>query len=374
MPIRVTVVVVLCAGFWFAAGCAAVKLPPPPTENIASQRAERHEDTVEEFEARRDEVQIQAALAAWRHGDLHGCESLVLRLLGRNPQHEEGQLLLADVYLQLNKVDAAKRQLLQVIAEHPESAQAHHSLGLLLLAMSQERDALFHLQRATATRTGKRTVRRHVRPCDERAAARAARKGTTRADRPRLASEQGRPSRCDDGSGGGCGTSATRLGLAAGNGDDALRQDCWRLPPNPSEKRFSSARRLYPAGDAGGTGELQHSNLFVALSAAIGTNGPGTPGGRGRAGRLSTIVPRLHRMVGAIHYERGRRFLGAGGFPQCAFFGQHRCAVLLFIGVFARGRRPAGSGPSNSSLKHTAWTRAIRSTVDRLDGSVLAGR
>jgi tetratricopeptide (TPR) repeat protein len=80
-----------------AAGCATIKLPNPPPEDVTATRKQRNEQAVRDFQQQRDAAEFLAARAAWRRGDVAGCQKSLERLLKRAPNHDDAKLLLAEV-------------------------------------------------------------------------------------------------------------------------------------------------------------------------------------------------------------------------------------------------------------------------------------
>src|SRR5687767_549450 len=76
-------------------------------ENVTPQRERRREQTVQEFEAHRDEAQYQSALSSWDQGNLSGCQESLTALLKRTPDHFEGNYLLAELYFLNDQAEEA---------------------------------------------------------------------------------------------------------------------------------------------------------------------------------------------------------------------------------------------------------------------------
>jgi len=134
-----------------AAGCAvlkAPKVPDAPVPDVAEQRHERNEKVIEEFEARRDFAEYQAALGYWHREDFDGCEATLSRLLQRNPNHLPAHLLAAEVCLRQDRRREAIEHLDAALKAHPNDPQALHAKGLVLDAMDQSTEALVYYERA----------------------------------------------------------------------------------------------------------------------------------------------------------------------------------------------------------------------------------
>jgi len=91
----VTAVVLLGAAL--LCGCRAVERRSWETEDVAPKRLERKEEVLAQFELQRDAAQFAAATSRFEMGDLKGCRETLESLLKRNPQHAQGQQLLAKV-------------------------------------------------------------------------------------------------------------------------------------------------------------------------------------------------------------------------------------------------------------------------------------
>jgi predicted Zn-dependent protease len=145
---RVVSICVTCAAALATIGCATFEIPDPPVEDVAPRRTERLERGAASFEQQHADAQFQAALSAWRNGDPAGCQQLLEKLLADAPNHLSGRLLLADLYLESNQLEAAEQNLLTLVQQYPHAAQVHHSLGLLCGELNRPQDSFFHLQRA----------------------------------------------------------------------------------------------------------------------------------------------------------------------------------------------------------------------------------
>jgi len=143
------------------AGCAAVKAPKIPgaalsgaplsgivAPDVAEVRHQRSEKAIQEFEARRDFAEYQAALGYWDRQDLVGCEATLVRLLDRNPDHLAARLLAAEACLQQGRRPEATEHLDAALEAHPNDPQALHAKGLVLDTMDQPAEALVYYERA----------------------------------------------------------------------------------------------------------------------------------------------------------------------------------------------------------------------------------
>ena len=146
----VTIVLVAC-------GCAQLKgltgrLSDVSNElqDVSVHRQQRKRTVVEDFDRRRDGSQYQAALGCWERGDVQGCESQLVGLLQRNPDHFEARLALADLCLEQGRSAAAERQYRELTERHPQQAQSHYSYGLFLELAGRTHEAAERFRRAAA--------------------------------------------------------------------------------------------------------------------------------------------------------------------------------------------------------------------------------
>jgi tetratricopeptide (TPR) repeat protein len=129
-------------------GCATLRQMNSPEEDVDVQAQKRRQETVKAFESQRDYAQMEAALSRWKSGDVKGCREGLEKLLARNPQHHEAQLLLADLMLSEQQPEAAVAQLKQTLTDDPSNARAQHTMGLVLEASGKTDEALVYFQRA----------------------------------------------------------------------------------------------------------------------------------------------------------------------------------------------------------------------------------
>jgi len=121
----------LCPLLSLTVGCAGLRLPDPPTEDIAETRQLRADEATRYFDSSRDFAQLQDAAARWTQGDAKGCEEELQRMLARNPQHRNARLFLADVCRADERQQEALEHVLTVLDTHPQDAHANHTMGLL---------------------------------------------------------------------------------------------------------------------------------------------------------------------------------------------------------------------------------------------------
>jgi Tfp pilus assembly protein PilF len=112
------------------AGCAGLDVPDPLVADVTNKRQARTEQAVHEFESKRDLAELQSALAHWNQGDVAAAEEVLRRLLERNPNHGEAQLLMADMCRADSRPRVAHEQVQQALAAHPDDAQVQYATGL----------------------------------------------------------------------------------------------------------------------------------------------------------------------------------------------------------------------------------------------------
>ena len=134
-----------------APGCATIKKAESTLQSpFAKKRQERRAQTLQEFEAGRNQAEFQSALTAWDQGNLKTCEPALQSLLQRQPKHRDARLLLVDLYLAKESPAEASREMDRALADHPDDAQVQYSAALLRDAMGQQDEALAYYRRATA--------------------------------------------------------------------------------------------------------------------------------------------------------------------------------------------------------------------------------
>jgi len=129
-------------------GCASLSLPSPSTPDVHAEHKVRKEDATKAFEEKRDLAQYQAAVNRWQEGDADGCRKSIEQLLTRNPEHREARQLHAELLLWQQAPAAALEQARQYLADHPDDAQAEHTLGMILEDQNQDLEAREHFQAA----------------------------------------------------------------------------------------------------------------------------------------------------------------------------------------------------------------------------------
>ena len=147
-----------CLWLWpllvLAVGCSSLSVSDPSGEGISEKRQQRTEEAVRSFESSRDSAQYQAALACWNQHDVKGCEEGLRRLLQRNPNYRDAQLLMAEVYLTSNRPQEAFNCVEQALAAHPNDARVQYTMGLLLDTTGQSTGALAYYRQAAKLEPG----------------------------------------------------------------------------------------------------------------------------------------------------------------------------------------------------------------------------
>ena len=140
--------IAFCIALLFPSGCAALKNPIASAPDIRAKRQEQHEEAVRQFEQRRNDAQLQAAMACWRMGDTEGCRRGLDELVRRSPNYLDGRLALADLCLCLEDPQQAKMHAQHALSLAPKDARACHALGQALEALRDIDAACAQFQRA----------------------------------------------------------------------------------------------------------------------------------------------------------------------------------------------------------------------------------
>jgi Flp pilus assembly protein TadD len=143
-PPRLLVVAILMSSY----GCAGWKGLRSAPGTVTPQREERQAETVRDFEDRRDNAQLRAALDRWQQGDAAGCEAMLTAIVKRRPDYTDARLQLGQVLLARGDAADAEVHLRAVLEQQPELAEAHHALALALDATGRSAEASQHLAKA----------------------------------------------------------------------------------------------------------------------------------------------------------------------------------------------------------------------------------
>jgi Flp pilus assembly protein TadD len=111
--------------------------------------AERKREAVIAFERQRDVAQVQAAINHWQRGDVQKSMSMLTAIIARVPSNVNARLRLAEVLTAQEDFAGAEVQLRECLTHAPNSAEVHHTLGMLLTeGPGREQEAQTHLRRA----------------------------------------------------------------------------------------------------------------------------------------------------------------------------------------------------------------------------------
>ena len=141
------------------AGCAGFRAPDPVATDVAPQKIQRRQEVLRQFETARDQAQYQAAVNFLHQGNNKACRQSIEQLLGRNPAHHDGRLLLAELLLDEQDYDGAEKQLRDVLAAEGKDARAEHTLAVVLDAKGQADEAQTHYRRAAELEPDNETYR-----------------------------------------------------------------------------------------------------------------------------------------------------------------------------------------------------------------------
>ncbi len=109
---------------------------------------QRREAAARAFEAKRDRVQYDAALARWLSGDAVGCQRLLEEQLSRRPRQRDARLLLTDVYMITDQPDRALENARIAAGQFADDPQVLHCVGLTFEALDQDDEALDYFRRS----------------------------------------------------------------------------------------------------------------------------------------------------------------------------------------------------------------------------------
>jgi len=131
------------------AGCSALNPAHRKPQESPQTYAERKQSAISSFERQRDAAQVHAAVNAWERGEVQKARGMLAEIVARSPQDVTARLRLAELLAAEEEVAAAEEQLRACLAIVPESAEAHHALGLLLSdAPGREAESQSLLRRA----------------------------------------------------------------------------------------------------------------------------------------------------------------------------------------------------------------------------------
>lgn len=134
-------------------GCASLPTGHAPRKAKKTETpqtyAERKREAVLAFERQRDVAQVQAAINHWQRGDVQKSMSMLTAIIERVPSDVNARLRLAEVLTAQEDFAGAEVQLRECLVHAPNSAEVHHTLGMLLTeAPGREAEAQTHLRRA----------------------------------------------------------------------------------------------------------------------------------------------------------------------------------------------------------------------------------
>jgi Tfp pilus assembly protein PilF len=123
---------------------ARKKSPTPPQTT-----AERKREAIGAFERQRDGAQVQAAISHWQRGEVEKSRAMLTAIIQRSPGDVNARLRFAELLISQDELEAAETQLRECLSVAPQSAEAHHALGMLLADFpGREQECQTHLRRA----------------------------------------------------------------------------------------------------------------------------------------------------------------------------------------------------------------------------------
>jgi tetratricopeptide (TPR) repeat protein len=134
-----------------AVGCAGIPLPKTITEgDVTPQLKKRNEKFTKQFDEQREFAEYEAAKTRWvQQRDPKGCREALEKLLARKPQHREARLLIAELLLSENDLQAAYQHAKAALDAYPNDAQVQYTVALVLDVQGKTSDALGYYERAT---------------------------------------------------------------------------------------------------------------------------------------------------------------------------------------------------------------------------------
>lgn len=130
-------------------GCTSLPSARKKSAQPQQTMAERKHEAISSFERQRDAAQVQAAISYWQRGDLEKSQSLLTAIVQRSPRDVNARLRLAELLISQEELAAAEAQLRECLVVAPQSAEAHHALGMLLADFpDREQECQTHLRRA----------------------------------------------------------------------------------------------------------------------------------------------------------------------------------------------------------------------------------
>ena len=142
--------VMVCTGVLIGTigGCSSLRSSIPTMDDISEARRGRSGEVARRFEEKREAAELQAAHARYSAGDAKGCMDTLQRLLARNPNHLQGQLMMAEALLAENRISEAISHLQPVAQAHADNSLVQHTMGLLLDAGGRTAEALCYYELA----------------------------------------------------------------------------------------------------------------------------------------------------------------------------------------------------------------------------------
>jgi tetratricopeptide (TPR) repeat protein len=129
-------------------GCAGFRQKFGIANDVKPTLDERHSETVRNFESRRDNAQLQGALARFRSGNTAEAQDLIGVIVKRNPEHLAARIAMAELLLMQDNPEEALQHLEFVAKRAPNDVSTKHLLGVAHEALGQMDVALACYQQA----------------------------------------------------------------------------------------------------------------------------------------------------------------------------------------------------------------------------------
>lgn len=305
-PRVLTVALLLALVLPWANGCQSLSSWKQVTKETRPTHKQRQADVAQHIGRQRDVAEYRSALDAYQQGDLARCRAALEPMLKRNPDHLEGQLLLAETLAADGRAAEAAEQLQAVAKRHPRDARVQYTLGMLWDAKGDSKQALECYQRAA-----QEEPQNEVYQISYRTAARAA--GVTVPVEVAAAAAEPK------------GTASTEIALA-GHQESAEKSDSpgankpsgrteTKTPPAADPRLSAAVASLRQGADATALEQFRElitasgGNSQVVLSAAVAALQANRP-----EMAIALIMPALdqtppsaalYRALGTAHYRRG---------------------------------------------------------------------
>jgi tetratricopeptide (TPR) repeat protein len=123
-------------------GCKAWNNFRAEVPDVKPMRMKRAKEAISEFEQHRNEAQYQAALSAFRQGNLAGCKDLLTPLVARSPDHRAARLLMVELCMTRNDLVGATEHIEIAAEKFPKDAEVAYFRGQVFDLAGDDAQAL----------------------------------------------------------------------------------------------------------------------------------------------------------------------------------------------------------------------------------------